>query len=193
MGFFWSGPRASIEGIFKRSARYWINTYVANKLYNGPDGLRSWKTRERELARLRALPPEDPAGSAQCLISQCRARMRGDGERITQKEAESIATQFGEYATHEGNLRGWSHEEMRAFGRLWLNEALGTHIPVSDALVRSARGKPRFITRDRPSGAPGLTRASQETAWERNHPAAIGRSGGIRGGAARTWAAHRYT
>lgn len=32
MGFFWSGRNASIEGIFRRSMRYWLVSYVGNCL-----------------------------------------------------------------------------------------------------------------------------------------------------------------
>lgn len=38
MAFFFSGRNASVAGIFKRSARYWITSYVYHSLF-GPRGL----------------------------------------------------------------------------------------------------------------------------------------------------------
>ncbi len=82
MGFFWSGRNASIERIFKRSARYWITTAVSNSLY---------AMRRQSAAR-------DEAEER---------RRRG----LLPPYRVFLAEQIGLAAGREGLQKGWTHDE----------------------------------------------------------------------------------
>lgn len=153
MGFFWSGPRASIAGIFRRSARYWLHTYLCNKLYRGPNALRPDPVFQRAYQRYLDSFDEE-----------------GIWEKLNRGQTKvQVAYYVMSETNREGNLKGWDIPKKRRITKARCRRLLDLNIQFDDEV--------------------GVGR----TAWERNQPAAIDSSGGLRGGAARQWARRRYS
>lgn len=171
MAFFWSGPNASIAGIFRRSARYWVTSYVGNCLW-GPPGHRgprnpdhpghaAWKQEQarQAVADWDALPAATKASRLRRESYEMAARLGWtEAERHAQEAAMLWSEGVGGASTRQTSTRG-------------------TAIAPSGGLKGGAR--PTGIA-NRGGGHWGGGKTKRG--------AAVARSGGLRGGAAGRWA-----
>lgn len=186
MAFFWSGPNASIAGIFRRSARYWIVSYVGNCLW-GPPGHRGVRN------------PNHP-GHAAWKREQAR-------QAVADWNALSAATKAVRLRreSHDMAARlGWSEPERRVqeAAMLWA-EGVGPAIggDCTARTVAKAQWKPwggsqtHGAAVSRVGGLKGGARlcgganrgGSPRGGGQNGRPAAQKPSGGLRGGATTRW------